>query len=498
MGRFKAITRRATLFGAGAALGGVVTHALSSSNPTLDGTNLIASVQPSGTLNDASGLSETPIFRHITLPGNDTELFIATIRAEMAEARSAGRPVNIGAARHSMGGQAIPRNGHAVTFDSGAIEVDRANKTMRAHAGARWRDVIMTTDPLGLGPHVMQSNNDFGVAATFCVNAHGWPVRRGPMGSGVRALQIILPDGELVNCSRDENADLFGMTMGGYGLTGVITRLDVELSENKRLVPSFEKMPAEVFGTRFEKALADKAVTMAYGRLNVDRASFMTEALLITYRLSENQTDLPAATGSGMAAHIASRIYRAQLGNERMKHARWWFETDLAATLAGGPVTRNSLINEPVVTLDDRNPERTDILHEYFVSPDRFPEFLSLCRTVIPGSYQEFLNVTLRFVDTDTDSWLTYATTPRIAAVMSFSQEMTLRAEADMQRMTQDMIDGIIAIGGTYYLPYRPHARVDQLERAYPRASAFASAKRQLDPGELLGNNLWDSYLRTL
>lgn len=133
-----------------------------------------------------------------------------------------------------------------------------------------------------------------------------------------------------------------------------------------------------------------------------------------------------------MAAKIASRIYRGQLGNERMKRVRWWFETDLATTLASGPATRNSLINEPVVTLDDRNPDRTDILHEYFVSPERFAEFVALCRQVIPASYQEFLNVTLRFVDTDADSWLAYATVPRIAAVMSFSQEMTARAEADM------------------------------------------------------------------
>ncbi|MEP3333584.1 hypothetical protein [Sedimentitalea sp.] len=150
------------------------------------------------------------------------------------------------------------------------------------------------------------------------------------------------------------------------------------------------------------------------------------------------------------------------------------------------------------MTLDDRDPDRTDILHEYFVSPDRFADFLALCRAVIPGSYQEFLNVTLRFVDTDPHSWLAYASTPRIAAVMSFSQEMTARAEADMQRMTEDLIDGVIAIGGTYYLPYRPHARKDQLATAYWRASEFSAAKRVLDPNLLLRNNLWDSYLDTL
>ena len=113
-----------------------------------------------------------------------------------------------------------------------------------------------------------------------------------------------------------------------------------------------------------------------------------------------------------------------------------------------GEATRNSLINEPVVTLDDRNPDRTDILHEYFVSFDAFDSFLEAGREVIPASYQEFLNVTLRYIAQNDQSALSYATSPRIAAVMSFSQEMTQRAEADMRRMTEALIDRIAADGG--------------------------------------------------
>jgi len=166
--------------------------------------------------------------------------------------------------------------------------------------------------------------------------------------------------------------------------------------------------------------------------------------------------------------------------------------------LGGGDVTRNSLINEPVVTLDDRDPNRTDILHEYFIGFDRFPEFLQGCRDIIPASYQEFLNVTLRFVDQDDESVLSYAKVPRIAAVMSFSQELTARAEADMSRMTQALISRISDLGGAYYLPYRPHATVAQLAQTYEGAARFARTKRQIDPDLVLRNNLWDQYLERL
>jgi FAD/FMN-containing dehydrogenase len=234
---------------------------------------------------------------------------------------------------------------------------------------------------------------------------------------------------------------------------------------------------------------------MAYGRLNVDKARFFEDALLIAYRPTADQADLPAASGSGWLSRAASRLYRWQIGNERMKRVRWGMETGPGARAGSEPVTRNSLINEPVATLDDRDPTRTDILHEYFVSPDRFDDFLELCREVIPASYQEMLNVTLLYVGANPEAWLSYAPGPRIAAVMSFSQEMTARAEADMERMTRAMINGMIAIGGTYYLPYRPHATVEQFRSAYPRAGDFAAFKRQIDPELRFRNGLWDNYV---
>ena len=493
----RTFSRRAALLGTGAAVGAFVSNRWQSDVPRIAPRIVQDSATGETVLNDASELSATPVHKHITLTQNPDDVLVERLRAEMTAAVQAGRPINIGAARHSMGGQAIPRDGHAITFDNGLVELDSASGVYRVHAGARWAQVIAALDPLGFSPQVMQSNNDFGVASTFCVNAHGWAVPFGPMGATVQAINMITPDGELVKCSRTQNPELFSMTMGGYGLTGAIVSMDVAAEPNRRLEPSYQKLPAEQFGSAFTDALSDPNINMAYGRLNVDHDRFFEDAFLITYRPAEDQSDLPAASGSGIVSRIASMIYRAQLGNERAKRVRWAFETKLGPAV-GGSATRNSLINEPVATLNDGDPNRTDILHEYFVSPARFPEFLEVCRAVIPASFQEFLNVTLRFVDTDSESWLSYATEPRIAAVMSFSQEKTARAEADMQRMTRELIDGIAAIGGSYYLPYRPHATSQQFQAAYPRAAEFAAAKRWLDPSLLFRNNFWDKYLEPL
>lgn len=492
------LSRRAMLLGAGAAIGSYAGATLSSDVPSLAGTRQIRPSGSPASLNDASLLSETPVFRHTIMPEDAGEALIARLRAEIAEARSVGRPFNIGAARHSMGGHAIPPAGHAVTYDNNRVEPDTSNQTFRVHAGARWQDVIQALDPIGFGPKVMQSNNDFGVAATFAVNAHGWPVPFGPMGATVRSLRLMLPSGDVVTASRTENTDLFNLTMGGYGLTGALIDLVVEMAPNRRLVPTFEHLSPQDFAGAFVQAAETSDVNMAYGRLNVQRETFFEDALMITYREADNQDELPPAATSGLMSKAAAQVFRAQLMNEPAKSLRWWFEASLGPRIGAGEVTRNSLINEPVVTLDDGDPSRTDILHEYFVPPDRFADFVTVCQEIIPASYQEMMNITLRYVAADPESVLAYAPGPRIACVMLFSQEMTARAEADHARMTRDLIDRTLEIGGTYYLPYRPHATRQQLSKGYPRAAEFIRQKLELDPGRVFRNVFWNTYLEGL
>ena len=499
-------TRRALLFGMGAAAGIACTRYLSNEviSPGLPfppkssltkssvGKNKIV-------LNDASLLSPTHVSRHIIIKQAPKKQLIESLRAELLEAKAAKRPFAVNTARHSMGGQSLAKDGTIITMDQTWLEADTSAGTYRVAAGVRWSEIIAQLDAIGFSPKVMQSNNDFGVASTFCVNAHGWPVPFSACGSTVQSIKLMLEDGQLVTCSRKENTDLFNMTMGGYGLTGIIIELDVEMVPNARLQPKYERMPGKDFGPRFMAALkADPKIQMAYGRLDVAIDGFFDEALMITYAPTVDQENIPAASTSGFLSKASAKIFRNQLDSDRGKSLRWFIETSVGPAVGAESVSRNSLINEPVITLDDGDPARTDILHEYFISPHRFAEFIQACQDVIPSSYQQLLNITLRYVDTDNESVLAYAPEPRIAAVMLFSQEMSARGEADMHRMTSALIQRTLEIGGTYYLPYRLHATDEQFQQGYQRASEFVSRKRKLDPDLVFQNALWQRYMQKL
>jgi len=495
------LTRRALVLGAAAGIGALAgrqcLRPVSDSGPLFDTAD--TPTAPGGVvLNDASELSSTRVESHLSFTKESQTTVVEQLRSAIAEARAAGRPFIASAARHSMGGQSLAKNGTVATFDQEWLEPDAASRAYRVAAGARWSTIIAKLDAIGFSPAVMQSNNDFGVASTYSVNAHGWPVPFSGCGSTVRSLTMVLSDGSAVRCSRTENAELFRYAMGGYGLFGAITELELDMVPNQLLSPTFETMDGRELGARFVQRLKeDSTIRMAYGRMDVAIDRFFDEGLLISYRPSKDQSQIPAASGSGLVSRAARYLFRAQLESDRAKRMRWWTESAIGPRIAGD-ATRNSLMNEPVVTLDDRDPSRTDILHEYFVPPAAFAAFVAACRQVIPGSYQQLLNITLRYVEADRDSVLAYAPEPRLAAVLLFSQEKTARGEADMARMTHALIDRVLDLGGTYYLPYRPHASIDQLVRGYLRAGEFAAKKRELDRDLLFRNRLWDDYFAHL
>jgi FAD/FMN-containing dehydrogenase len=493
------MTRRAWLLGASAGLGTLAgRHCFRPTNHPGPRYPVPEATRSGLVLDDASQLSRTRVASHVVIGDDPGSGAVERVRAALAEARAAGRPFVASAARHSMGGQSLASGGSVATLDQRWLDADTARKVYRVAAGTRWSTVIAKLDALGFSPAVMQSNNDFGVASTFSVNAHGWPVPFSGCGSTVREFTMVLADGSVVTCSRTQHADLFRHAMGGYGLFGVITELELDMVPNARLAPRFEEISGPELGARFAQELAsDATIQMAYGRLDVSLDRFFERGLLITYRPTADQSAMPAASASGFVSIASRYIFRAQVESDRSKHLRWWTEARFGPRIATN-VTRNSAMNEPAVTLDDRDPSRTDILHEYFVAPSRFAEFVRACQAVIPASYQQLLNITLRYVDTDHDSVLAYATEPRIAAVLLFSQEMTARGEADMARITQALIDRVLDIGGTYYLPYRPHATLAQLSRGYAKAAPFAAAKRTADSGLLFRNALWDGYLSKL
>ena len=149
-------------------------------------------------------------------------------------AASEGRRISIAGARHSMGGHTFYPGG--ITLDMEAfrhMSLDEDKRILTVGAGARWCEIIPYLDARGYAISIMQSNNDFSVGGSISVNCHGWQNDKPPIASTVESFRIVTPSGETLRCSRQDNAELFSLALGGYGLFGVILEVDLRITDNE-------------------------------------------------------------------------------------------------------------------------------------------------------------------------------------------------------------------------------------------------------------------------
>jgi FAD/FMN-containing dehydrogenase len=193
-------------------------------------------------------------------------------------------------------------------------------------------------------------------------------------------------------------------------------------------------------------------------------------------------------------ARLRRSVFRGSADSDYGKELRWSAETRLQPLLAGKTFSRNQLLNESADVFQNRLPDTTDILHEYFVPRDRVTGFVTAMRDAVSRHRPNLLNVTVRAVDEDTDTFLRYADKPMIAFVMLLVQERNSDGEARMQELAHELIDAAMAHDGRYYLPYRLHATREQFYRAYPQAHEFFALKRKYDPDALFQNEFYAKY----
>ncbi len=121
---------------------------------------------------------------------------------------------------------------------------------LHVRGGALWKDVIAFLDARGRSVAVMQSNNSFSVGGSISINCHGWQIGWPPIASTIESFRLMKADGTVVRCSRQENADIFCLVPGGYGLFGIILDVDLRVVANERYRLEQFVVPAdEAFAT---------------------------------------------------------------------------------------------------------------------------------------------------------------------------------------------------------------------------------------------------------
>jgi FAD/FMN-containing dehydrogenase len=404
-------------------------------------------------------------------------------------------PVSIGGGRYSMGGQIATEDSLHLDMRqfNQVIRYSPENKVIRVQSGIRWRDLQTVIDPDDLSVKIMQSYANFTVGGALSVNAHGRYVGAGPMSNSVRALQLVLADGSVVEASRSENTDLFHAAIGSYGALGVITEIELDLAPNVTMARQVHPMPVADYPKFFNDQIRGNDQAILH---NADLAPpHFDQATAITWCTTEKELtveDRLVAPGQSYALDqtIMWGVARLPGGSLIRKDV-----IDPLRYLSHPVVRRNYEASRDVASLGSiATHDSTYALQEYFVPVAHFNAFAIQMANLLKAHDVDAINISIRHSPPAPHTCLSWAREEVFSFVLYYWQHVGVADREKVGVWTRELIDIALAFGGTYYLPYQLHATRQQFSRAYPGAQRLFALKARFDPDKRFRNKLWDKY----
>jgi FAD/FMN-containing dehydrogenase len=110
------------------------------------------------------------------------------------------------------------------------IAFDATNGVLRAGAGMKLRDILDHILPHGWFLPVTPGTAEVTLGGALANDVHGKNHHvAGSFGCFVRAFELVRSDRMPMICSAEDNADYFAATIGGMGLTGLVTWVEIDL-----------------------------------------------------------------------------------------------------------------------------------------------------------------------------------------------------------------------------------------------------------------------------
>src|SRR5437773_5484159 len=164
-------------------------------------------------------------------------------RAAIAAAKREQRAVCIAGGRHAMGAQAFATDGVLIDIRKldRVLGFDIERGQIEVESGMQWPKHLaeLTEAQRGRakqwGFAQKQTDADrLTMGGCLSANVHGRGLTLPPFVGDVESFKLLDSGGDLRNCSRTENPELFRLAIGGYGLFGFIYSVTLRLVPRRK------------------------------------------------------------------------------------------------------------------------------------------------------------------------------------------------------------------------------------------------------------------------
>lgn len=406
-----------------------------------------------------------------------------------------------------MGGQQFRRD--ALLIDMRSLNrVRRFNAekgTVEVEAGIQWPGLFDALADLQRGakhPWVIrqkQTGADYlTLGGAIAANVHGRGLAMRPMIDDIESLRVLCADGRVRHCSRTREAGLFRLVVGGYGLFGIVLRVELRLTRQQILRREVEVISRGELRARFEKAAAEGAL---YGdfQFSCDEKSgdLLNRGVFACYFPSETE-EVPDGQDFLTPERWKELIYLAHFDKARA------FETYSEHYRKTHGQLYHSDRMQLAAYLDSYHAEidrrcgascpGSEMITEIYVPRDALEGFLAASADYIRRAGANLIYGTVRLIRRDSESFLAWAKADFACVIFNLHVDHDAAGIGSAGVHFRELIRLALDRGGSFYLTYHRFASRAQLLAAYPQLPAFLAAKRTWDPKEVFQSEWYAHY----
>lgn len=452
-----------------------------------------------------SQLNSTRVARVLTPVGIDA------LAAVVRSARSRGAQLSVCGGRHAMGGQQFGADTWLVDLRHHAAihSFDRERGLITVDAGIQWPELISgyLDRQMGSGPRWGICQKQTGadrltLGGALAANVHGRGLRRPPLVADVEAFTLIDPQGEARQCSRTENAHLFGLAIGGYGLFGIVASLTLRLMPRVKVERRVEVLTLdELIRVPEERDTRDWLFGDFQYSIDERSPDFLRRGVFSAYRRIADDEPMPAEQKQLREEDWERLIFLAHTDRARVfdEYAGYYLSTD-GQRYWSDTHQLSTYLDHYHEALDHRlgAPHKAnEMITEIYVPRPALAAFMARAADHLRDGRAPVIYGTIRLIERDDESFLAWAREPWACIIFNLHFEQTPAGLAIVQAAFRGLIDLAIDFGGSYYLTYHRWATRAQVEACHPRFGEFLRLKQAYDPVGLFTSD-WYRHHRVL
>ena len=427
-------------------------------------------------------------------------------RGAIAAAKREQRVVCIAGGRHAMGAQAFATDGVLIDIRKldRVLGFDMERGLIEVESGMQWPKLLeeLTSAQRGRekqwGFAQKQTGADrLTMGGCLSANVHGRGLTLPPFVGDIESFRLLDATGDLRNCSRTENPELFRLAIGGYGLFGFIYSVTLRLVPRRKVERVVQVRDIAEIPAAFAGRIRDGFL---YGdfQYSIDESSdgYLRRGVFSCYRPVPDSTPIPTKQ-----KELAERDWTNLL---LLAH------TDKAAAFkryAGYYLTTNGQVywsDEHQMSIypdyyhreiDRRlKTKATEAITEIYCERDALERFMVDVAADARRNETEIIYGTVRLIEADRESFLAWAKKPYACVIFNLHVVHTTQGIRRASNAFRRLIDLGIKYGGSYYPTYHKYATRKQVETCYPQFAEFLKLKRKHDPAEVFQSDWYRHY----